>query len=683
MFEGMISALGVLIVGLLIGVAATVGAIYVMFRGLVAMSDVRLTPAVPREPHHHPLLTEALEDRAQRGQPADASAGNSDPSTEFQPESYVALNFLVDFLFREFRDTVAARQYITKLFDKEFKLMKRNTSVGRIIERITVRDLSLGTSIPILEKIWLKRSKNGKVGRGELDMTIKFSYQGHFHLKLDADLVLGKHALISVTILKLEGRVHFALRHSPDPHYWISFIEEPALLFEVESLIEGHSFQQLNTLITNQIKRSIKRKHTLPAFKIRYAPFFKMPKDTMPVKPKINGTPLQQGHLFVKVKEALDLQRIRSVTKGAYVFCSLSLQNKENFDPTYQHTVRNRSRETTFYIEIPKAGPGGSIGVFFAATAKGKEEVCRVQGVDPGSPASSAGLLSGDVVLAIDGTPVISAQRAIRLIKDSREKNVVFNVLRYEIVEDQFELGETIPDDAQVTSRVSLSEKPSWDQTLTFLVGPEDENLYIRLYECRPDVSKAKSSKNFLIGFAVVPLAESALASASLAQAVTRKCQLRTSSSPGAPVAGEIELEIRHAFGDTTPIPKASTKTSTKRVEDDSVSQFSSYASAAAIDEVEDNRELFADSPLLERRRLLADMVPEIQRQVDLEEETRGDLDRQMEEAVLANDTESIQHLAANIAASEERAEVLVKRFMRAANTLQLCEIDLAQAGLL
>ena len=130
---------------------------------------------------------------------------------------------------------------------------------------------------------------------------------------------------------------------------------------------------------------------------------------------------------------------------------------------------------------------------------------------------SSAGLLPGDVILAIDGTPVISAQRAIRLIKDSKEKNVVFNVLRYEIVEDQFELGklilmiqckimssthllgETIPDDAQVTSRVSLSEKPSWDQTLTFLVGPEDENLYIRLYECRPDVSKAKSSKVWVL----------------------------------------------------------------------------------------------------------------------------------------------------------------------------------------
>ena len=60
-------------------------------------------------------------------------------------------------------------------------------------------------------------------------MLLQFSYQfvvivdfmqsnnhvhtrGHFHVKLDADLVLGKHATISVTVLKLEGKAKLAVR---------------------------------------------------------------------------------------------------------------------------------------------------------------------------------------------------------------------------------------------------------------------------------------------------------------------------------------------------------------------------------------------------------------------------------------------------------------------------------------
>ena len=57
-------------------------------------------------------------------------------------------------------------RYLMKTLDKEFKQMKKSTSVGRIIERITVRDLSVGTSLPLVERVWIQRSKNGKVGRG-------------------------------------------------------------------------------------------------------------------------------------------------------------------------------------------------------------------------------------------------------------------------------------------------------------------------------------------------------------------------------------------------------------------------------------------------------------------------------------------------------------------------------------
>ena len=72
----------------------------------------------------------------------------------------------------------------------------------------------------------------------------------------------------------------------------------------------------------------------------------------------------------------------------------------------------------------------------FVAGEKGQDEICRVDRVDPGSPASVANLVPGDVVLSIDGTPIMSAQRAIKLIRESKGSNVTFNVLRQEIVEE-------------------------------------------------------------------------------------------------------------------------------------------------------------------------------------------------------------------------------------------------------
>ena len=43
-----------------------------------------------------------------------------------------------------------------------------------------------------------------------------------------------------------------------------------------------------------------------------------------------------------------------------------------------------------------------------------------------------------------------------------------------------------------MTSRVSLSESPQWNQTLEFNVEQGQDSLYIRLYECRPDVPGSK-----------------------------------------------------------------------------------------------------------------------------------------------------------------------------------------------
>ena len=42
----------------------------------------------------------------------------------------------------------------------------------------------------------------------------------------------------------------------------------------VESNFEGKNLPRLTSFISNQIRRSVKKKHTMPRYKVRYKPFF-------------------------------------------------------------------------------------------------------------------------------------------------------------------------------------------------------------------------------------------------------------------------------------------------------------------------------------------------------------------------------------------------------------------------
>jgi serine protease Do len=72
-------------------------------------------------------------------------------------------------------------------------------------------------------------------------------------------------------------------------------------------------------------------------------------------------------------------------------------------------------------------GRGAQIGVTVDEVAEG----VRIEDVDPNSPASKAGLRSGDVVVEVDGERVRSARQFSRLIQESPEgKSVKLGVLR-------------------------------------------------------------------------------------------------------------------------------------------------------------------------------------------------------------------------------------------------------------
>lgn len=77
---------------------------------------------------------------------------------------------------------------------------------------------------------------------------------------------------ISVKGVKGQARLQFTT--DPYAHWSFSFVENPDIDISVVSQLYGKSFNQVTTVISNQLKRSVRKKHTLPMFKIRYKPFF-------------------------------------------------------------------------------------------------------------------------------------------------------------------------------------------------------------------------------------------------------------------------------------------------------------------------------------------------------------------------------------------------------------------------
>ena len=94
---------------------------------------------------------------------------------------------------------------------------------------------------------------------------------------------------------------------------------------EVESQFNGRNLAKLTTLIKNQIIKSVKRKHTLPRYKVRYKPFFRPPVER-DGKPDIfvHNSLITVGRLTVEV---MDCSRLPSVIHNSRLYCVLSVDS--------------------------------------------------------------------------------------------------------------------------------------------------------------------------------------------------------------------------------------------------------------------------------------------------------------------------------------------------------------------
>uniref|UniRef100_A0A8D1EV15 PDZ domain-containing protein 8 n=1 Tax=Sus scrofa TaxID=9823 RepID=A0A8D1EV15_PIG len=320
------------------------------------------------------------------------------PETPAPPtrETCYFLNATILFLFRELRDTALARRWVTKKIKVEFEELLQTKTAGRLLEGLSLRDVFLGETVPFIKTIRLLRpvvpsatgEPDGSEGEAlpatspeELAFEAEVEYDGGFHLAIDVDLVFGKSAYLFVKLSRVEGRLRFVLTRVPFTHWFFSFVEDPLIDFEVRSQFEGRPMPQLTSIIVNQLKKIIKRKHTLPSYKIRLLIF-------------------------------------GSYDREANIHCTLELSSG---------VWEEKQRSSIKTVELIK-GNLQSVGLTLrlVQSTDGYAGHVIIETVAPNSPAAVADLQRGDRLIAIGGVKITSTLQVLKLIKQAGDRVLVY-----------------------------------------------------------------------------------------------------------------------------------------------------------------------------------------------------------------------------------------------------------------
>ena len=109
-------------------------------------------------------------------------------------------------------------------------------------------------------------------------------YKDGFSVTLDVTLLFGHKCQLFIKVKRIQGHLRLEFRREPFCHWLLVFQDEPLIDFEVKSYFATVESPQLAQIITQQLRRAIKRKQTWPSYKIRYQPFFPTSKQPVPTE---------------------------------------------------------------------------------------------------------------------------------------------------------------------------------------------------------------------------------------------------------------------------------------------------------------------------------------------------------------------------------------------------------------
>ncbi|NXT52488.1 PDZD8 protein, partial [Pluvianellus socialis] len=357
-------------------------------------------------------------------QPPQQQQPEPPPAPSSREETCHFLNAIFLFLFRELRDTALVRNWVTKKIKVEFEELLQAKMTGKVLEGLSLRDVSLGNVLPVFKAVKLIRPVvcNEEGCPEELGFEVDLEYNGGFHLAIDADLVFGKSAYLFVKISQVTGKLKLVFTRLPFTHWSFSFMDDPVILFEVKSQFEGRPMPQLTSIIVNQFKKVIKRKHTLPNYKIRFKPFFPfqvLPPDECEDRDLcIQDFLLTEGRLKVTLIECTRLLMFGSYERETNVHCTMELSS---------NVWEEKSRSSIKTAELVK-GNLQSVGLTLRLVQSKEEDAGHVviETVTPNSPAAAADLQRGDRLLAIGSVKITSTVQVLKLIRQAGDRVLVF-----------------------------------------------------------------------------------------------------------------------------------------------------------------------------------------------------------------------------------------------------------------
>lgn len=322
----------------------------------------------------------------------------------------------------------------------------------------------------------------------------------------------------------MSGKARLQFTRVPYTHWSLSFYSDPVLELEVQSQFQGRQLQpQIISIITSQIRKAVKRKHTLPRYKMRYKPFFRRLNDEavdlsevrfipfiflfvthskidaklifnfylnllililIPPSPKKNviliylykvyfyiailfhqvaSTQLTPGYLEVVLLEIsrLNLAPINSEDSMSQVevYCTISVDST----PWIYLTQYGGVPYMVLDLIISKTG-SQQLGVVF------KQEVVPeigqmcvlVETIVSGSPAAIAEMRKGDILVAVDGKKVSSMNQVAKFVKSAVQRRFIIRVERRYSKADSNEKGgqRTDSERTSFTERKALKSDP-------------------------------------------------------------------------------------------------------------------------------------------------------------------------------------------------------------------------------
>lgn len=212
----------------------------------------------------------------------------------------------------------------------------------------------------------------------------------------------------------MAGQARLQFTRIPFSHWSLSFKDEPFLDLKIESQIQGRQMQSnLTNLISTAVKKAIRRKHTLPNYKLRFKPFFKrliFDEIDMPID--------YSGTLELTL---INLTRLNFPPQLKQVYGTVTLSSHSWI---HAQQLNDESLVIAMDVEIHKA-KNQQIGIVFKQTDR-----VTIESILPNTPAMISKLKSDDVLVSIEGKKVMHINQVAKILKNLTKSVITLRVER-------------------------------------------------------------------------------------------------------------------------------------------------------------------------------------------------------------------------------------------------------------